>query len=57
MGVVGAFVFAAQMVNFLIPGTGSSGHIAGGALLAVILDPGADVRDLLSDFIEYVTSS
>ena len=26
MGVLGAFVFAAQMINFTIPGTGSSGH-------------------------------
>lgn len=37
MGVLGAFVFAAQMVNFTIPGTGSSGHIGGGMLLAVLL--------------------
>lgn len=37
MGVMGAFVFAAQMINFSIPGTGSSGHIGGGMLLAVIL--------------------
>ena len=29
MGVLGAFVFAAQMVNFSIPGTGSSGHLGG----------------------------
>ncbi|MDD3155415.1 MAG: energy-coupling factor ABC transporter permease [Victivallaceae bacterium] len=39
MGVSGAFVFAAQMVNFAIPGTGSSGHIAGGVLLAALLGP------------------
>ncbi|HEX3077006.1 MAG TPA: energy-coupling factor ABC transporter permease, partial [Lachnospiraceae bacterium] len=25
MGVMGAFVFSAQMINFTIPGTGSSG--------------------------------
>ena len=37
MAVSGAFVFAAQMVNFSIPGTGSSGHIGGGALLAGLL--------------------
>lgn len=37
MGVLGAFVFAAQMVNFTIPGTGSSGHLGGGMLLAVLL--------------------
>jgi cobalt/nickel transport system permease protein len=39
MGVLGAFVFAAQMINFTIPGTGSSGHIGGGALLAILLGP------------------
>ena len=37
MGVMGAFVFAAQMINFMIPGTGSSGHIGGGILLCLIL--------------------
>ncbi|MDE6140210.1 MAG: energy-coupling factor ABC transporter permease [Alistipes sp.] len=37
MGVMGAFVFAAQMINFSIPGTGSSGHIVGGVLLAAVL--------------------
>lgn len=39
MGVLGAFVFAAQMINFTIPGTGSSGHIIGGVLLAAFLGP------------------
>ena len=39
MGVMGAFVFAAQMINFTIPGTGSSGHIGGGMLLAIMLGP------------------
>ncbi|MVX65175.1 cobalamin biosynthesis protein CbiM [Clostridium chromiireducens] len=39
MGVMGAFVFAAQMINFSIPGTGSSGHIGGGLLLSIILGP------------------
>ena len=39
MGVMGAFVFAAQMVNFTVPGTGSSGHIVGGLLLAALLGP------------------
>ena len=37
MGVMGAFVFAAQMINFTIPGTGSSGHLCGGILLAAML--------------------
>ncbi|MDR2578380.1 MAG: energy-coupling factor ABC transporter permease [Chitinispirillales bacterium] len=37
MGVMGAFVFAAQMIDVTIPGTGSSGHIGGGILLAAML--------------------
>lgn len=41
MGVTGSFVFAAQMINFTIPATGSSGHLAGGLLLAVLLGPHA----------------
>ncbi|MBP3425304.1 MAG: energy-coupling factor ABC transporter permease [Rikenellaceae bacterium] len=41
MGVLGAFVFAAQMLNFAIPGTGSSGHLVGGVLLAAMLGPWA----------------
>jgi cobalt/nickel transport system permease protein len=39
MGVVGAFIFAAQMVNFTIPGTGSSGHLGGGMILSILLGP------------------
>ena len=40
MGVLGAFVFAAQMVNFpILPGT--SGHLGGGVLLAILLGPHA----------------
>jgi len=41
MGVMGAFVFAAQMINFTIPGTGASGHLCGGVLLAALLGPSA----------------
>ena len=41
MGVLGAFVFAAQMINFAIPATGSSGHLGGGLLLAILLGPHA----------------
>jgi len=41
MGVLGAFVFAAQMLNFAIPGTGSSGHLGGGMILAILLGPHA----------------
>lgn len=48
MGVLGAFVFAAQMVNFSIPGTGSSGHLGGGLLLAVLLGPSAGFLVLAS---------
>jgi cobalt/nickel transport system permease protein len=38
MGVMGAFVFAAQMINFPV-GVGTSGHLVGGALLAFTLGP------------------
>ena len=41
MGVMGAFVFAAQMINFSIPGTGSSGHLTGGMMLSALLGPEA----------------
>ncbi|MEN6626176.1 MAG: energy-coupling factor ABC transporter permease [Candidatus Sumerlaeia bacterium] len=41
MGVLGAFIFAAQMVNFAIPMTGSSGHIGGGMILSILLGPWA----------------
>jgi len=37
MGVAGAMVFAAQMIDITIPATGSSGHIGGGILLAGLL--------------------
>ncbi len=38
LGVMGAFVFAAQMINFPI-GAGTTGHLLGGALLAMTLGP------------------
>jgi len=41
MGVLAAFIFAAQMINFTIPGTGSSGHLGGGMILAILLGPEA----------------
>lgn len=41
MGVAGAFVFAAQMLNFQIPGTGSSGHLGGALILTALLGPHA----------------
>ncbi len=42
-GIMGAFVFTSQMINFAVPGTGSSGHIGGGLLLAALLGPYAAV--------------
>lgn len=39
MGIMGAFVFATQMINFTIPGTGSSGHLCGGLLVSALLGP------------------
>ncbi len=48
MGVTGAFVFAAQMINFAIPGTGSSGHLIGGILLSALLGPWAALLTLAS---------
>lgn len=38
MGVMAAFIFAAQMINFPVLG-GTSGHLLGGALAAIILGP------------------
>ena len=40
LGVMGAFVFAAQMINFPV-GVGASSHLLGGALLAFTLGPAA----------------
>lgn len=48
MGVLGAFIFAAQMINFSIPVTGSSGHIGGGMILAILLGPYAAFLVLVS---------
>ena len=38
MGIMAAFIFAAQMINFPVAG-GTSGHLLGGALAAIILGP------------------
>ena len=44
MGVMGAFVFAAQMINFTLPlMPGTSGHLGGGVLLAILLGPWAGI--------------
>lgn len=48
MGVLGAFIFAAQMINFSIPGTGSSGHLGGGLILAALLGPWAGLLVMAS---------
>jgi len=48
MGVLGAFIFAAQMINFTIPATGSSGHLGGGMILAILLGPQAAVLTMAS---------
>ena len=42
LGVTAAFVFAAQMLNFPVAG-GTSGHLVGGVLAAVLLGPGAAI--------------
>jgi len=48
MAVLAAFVFATQMINFAIPGTGSSGHLGGGLLLAILLGPHAAFLAIVS---------
>ena len=40
MGVMAAFIFAAQMINFPVAG-GTSGHLLGGVLAAITLGPWA----------------
>lgn len=42
LGLTAAFVFAAQMINFPIPG-GTSGHLIGSTLVAILLGPSAAV--------------
>jgi cobalt/nickel transport system permease protein len=42
MGIMAAFIFAAQMLNFPVAG-GTSGHFLGGALAAIVLGPWAGV--------------
>ena len=39
MAVTAALVFAGQMINYTIPGTGSSGHMCGGMMLSALLGP------------------
>ncbi len=47
MGVMSAFVFAGQMINYTIPGTGSSGHMCGGMMLSALLGPYAGFLSMI----------
>jgi cobalt/nickel transport system permease protein len=47
MGVTAAFIFAAQMMNFTVVG-GTSGHLLGAALAAILLGPWAGMLVLTS---------
>lgn len=47
MGVLAAFIFAAQMINFPVAG-GTSGHLVGGALAAILLGPWAAILVMTS---------
>ncbi len=50
MGVCAAFIFAAQMFNFPIPG-GTSGHLLGGTLAGALLGPWAGSLVMVAVFI------
>ena len=44
MGMMGAFIFAAQMINFPVPmAPSTSGHLIGAALAAILLGPWASI--------------
>lgn len=47
MAVGAALVFAGQMINYTIPGTGSSGHLCGGLLLSALLGPEAGFLSMI----------
>jgi len=47
MAVSSALVFAGQMINYTIPGTGSSGHMCGGLLLTALLGPQAGFLSMI----------
>ena len=47
MAVSAALVFAGQMINYTIPGTGSSGHLCGGMLLSALLGPQAGFLSMI----------
>ena len=47
MAVMSALVFAGQMINYTIPGTGSSGHLCGGMMLTAVLGPFAGFLSMI----------
>ena len=47
MAVSSALVFAGQMINYTIPGTGSSGHMCGGMMLSALLGPYAGFLSMI----------
>ena len=47
MAVTRPLVFAGQMINYSIPGTGSSGHMCGGMLLSALLGPFAGFLSMI----------
>jgi cobalt/nickel transport system permease protein len=50
MGIMAAFIFAAQMLNFPVAG-GTSGHMLGGALAAIALGPWAGMLVMGADML------
>ncbi|MBQ6357169.1 MAG: energy-coupling factor ABC transporter permease [Solobacterium sp.] len=48
MAVSAAMIFAGQMINYTIPGTGSSGHLCGGMLLSALLGPQAGFLSMIA---------
>lgn len=48
MAVMSALVFAGQMVNYTIPGTGSSGHLCGGMMLTCLVGPWAAFLSMIA---------
>jgi cobalt/nickel transport system permease protein len=50
MGMAGAFLFAAQMINFPVAG-GTSGHLLGGLLAALLLGPAPAVLVMTAVFV------
>ena len=47
MAVMAGLVFAGQMINYTIPGTGSSGHMCGGMMLTALLGPYAGFLSMI----------